>query len=48
MPELQFLKTLIFPRVLLNLQNWVFFFLIKNISVSIIKKVKFIVSIKPN
>ena len=27
MPELQFLKTLIFPRALLNLQNWVFFLL---------------------
>ena len=25
MPELQFLKTLIFPRALLKLQNWVNF-----------------------
>ena len=48
-PELQFLKTLIFPRVLENLQNWVnFHFLshLKFFSVSIIKKM-FIVSVKP-
>ena len=38
MPELQFLKTLIFPRALLNLQNWVFFFLLKIFLSPLLKK----------
>ena len=51
MPELQFLKTLIFLRALQKLQNWVnfsFFFYSKFFCVSIIKKMTFIVSVKPN
>ena len=52
MAELQFLKTLIFPRSLCKLQNWVYFstssyskFFIINGSTIIIT---FIVSVKPN
>ena len=50
MPELQFLKTLIFARALEKLQNWVnFSFLsLKFFSVSIINKMTFIFSVKPN
>ena len=49
MPELQFIKTLIFTRAF-KLQNWVnfSFFYLKFFSVSIIKKMTFIVSVKPN
>ena len=51
MPELQFLKSQIFPRALLKLQNWVnfsFFSYLKYFSVSVIKKMTFIFSVKPN
>ena len=51
MAGLTFLKTLIFPRALLKLQNWVnssFFPYLKFFCFSIIKKMKFIVSVKPN
>ena len=51
MPGLQFLKMPIFPRALSKLQDWVnlsFFPYLKFFSVSIIKKMTFIVSVKPN
>ena len=51
MPELQFLKTLIFPSALSKLKNWVnfsFFCYLKFFSVSIMKEKTFIVSVKPN
>ena len=51
MPELQFLKALIFPRVLGKLQNSVnvrFFSDLKFFSASIIKKMAFIVGVKTN
>ena len=51
MPELQFLKRLIFHRALQKLQNRVhfrFFSSLKFLSVSIIKKITFIVSVKSN
>ena len=51
MPELHFLKTLIFPRALWKLQNWVnlsFSSPLKCFSVWIIDKMMFIVSVKPN
>ena len=51
MPELQFLKALIFPRVLGKLQNSVnvrFFSDLKFFSAFIIKKMAFIVSVKTN
>ena len=51
MPELQFLKTSIFPKTLKKLQNSVnlsFFSYLKFSSVSIIKKITFLVSDKPN
>ena len=46
MPELQFLKTLIFPRAIWKLENWVnfsFFSYLIFFSVSITKKMTFIV-----
>ena len=51
MPELQFLKTLFFLEICKKLQSWVnisFFSYLKSFSVSIIKKITFIVSVKPN
>ena len=51
MLKLQFLKTLIFPRALQNLENWVsfsFFSFLQFFCVSIIKKMTFIISVKPN
>ena len=51
MPELQFLKTLIFLRALWKLQNWVsssIFSYLKFFSASIVEKITFIVSVKPN
>ena len=51
MTGLQVLKTLIFPRALLKLKNRVnfrIFSCLKLFSVSIIKKMTFIVSVKPN
>ena len=51
MPKLQFLVTLIFPRTLQKLHNWLnfsFFSYLKFYCVSIIKKMTFIVSVKPN
>ena len=51
-PELQFLKTLIFFRALWKLQNWVnfsfFFSDLKIFSLSIIKEMTRIVNVKPN
>ena len=51
MPELQFLERLIYPRALKKLENWVNFRSsshLKFFSVCIIKKMTFIVSVKPN
>ena len=51
MPQLQFLKTLIFTTALQKLQNWInfsSFSYLKIFSVSIIKKTAFIVIVKPN
>ena len=51
MLKLQFLKMLIFPRALQNLLSWVsfsFFFFLKFYCVSIIEKMTFIISVKPN
>ena len=51
MLKLQFSKTLIFPTALQKLQNWVnfsFFSYLKFICVSIIEKMTFIISVKPN
>ena len=51
MTGLQVLKTLIFPRALLKLKNRVnfrIFSCLKLFSASIIKKMTFIVSVKPN
>ena len=51
MPKLKILKTLIFPRALQKLQNWVnfsFFPYLKLFCFSIIKKMTFIISVKPN
>ena len=51
MPELQFLERLIFPRALKKLENWVNFSFsshLKFFSVYIIKKMTFVVSVKPN
>ena len=51
MLKLQFLKTLIFSRALQKLQNWVhfsFFSYLKFFCVSIIEKMTFIISVKPN
>ena len=48
MPELQFLKTLVFPRALKSYKiEWTFPYL-KFLLISIIEKMKFIVSVKPN
>ena len=51
MPKLKFLKTLIFPSTLQRFQNWVnfsFFSSLKFFCFSIIKKMTFMVSVKPN
>ena len=51
MPELQFLKTLFFLEICKKWQSWVnirFFSHLKSFSVSIIKKITFIVSVKLN
>ena len=51
MHELQFFKNTDFSWSSLKVQNWVnfsFFSYLKFFSVSIIKKMKFIVSVKPN
>ena len=50
MPKFKFLKTLIFSRALQKLQNcnFSFFSYLKFVYFSIIKKMTFIVSVKPN
>ena len=51
MPQPKFLATLIFPRALQKLQNWVSFSFppsLKLFCVSINKKMTFIVSVKSN